>query len=622
MTMFSTSSAPCSWRRLASVGVFAIMLAAFPAAAQEHVPATPGELDRAWARLAGALEPLDEADMRQNCDALRRVAESFDVRRATTASTALVVRARALPPQQARLVLQCAVALDPGAPEPRFAQAALELKRFALPAVVAALWRGGWALLHDARMATFVGPSSVLASLVALLAAFLLWGAMTLRRTTPLVWHDLIETTGSWRLGGNGVGVALLAIALPIFISLDVVFLVLWILALSWAYLDKVQRALGLIGFLLVAAAPTLIEWGVRGVSFPGDPVSRAAAALAEHRWDARIADELAGLADLLGDQPSFHRLRGDTFRAHGRLDAALWAYREGLRLDPNHGDLLLGQGTVHFLLGEYHAALESFQRARDSSSDRAVALYNLSLTLAHTYNFRESDEALQQALAADQPRVRALTHGREHQIILPTFTPSDAAQLLARKERVLLVNRGLVQPPLVVERSFGHPLTLAALLALVIAIVHSLLREKGGGLATACAKCGRAFCRRCRLANESQTYCSQCTNIFLKKDMVAIDVQLAKRRQLARRRIALSVERRVADLLLPGLGLLFSGKPRLGLLLAIVSVSALAVGGMWFPVYVSPALLQVSPWPVSVLAAGVFVAALATAQLVRTEAR
>lgn len=622
MTMFSFNCAPCSWRRLASAGVLVALLAASPAAAQGSVPGPPGELDRAWARLAGALDPLDEGDLRQNCDALRRVAASFDVQRATAASVALVLHARALPPPQARLVLQCAASLDPGAPEPRFAQAALDLKRAALPAAMVALWHGGWALVRDARMAAVVGASLVLATLIAILGAFLLWGVLALRRVTPLVWHDLIETTGSWRLGPNGVCVALLAISLPIFISLDVVFLMLWLLALGWAYLDRLHRALGVFALLLVAAAPTLIEWGVSGVSFPGDPVSRAAASLDEHRWDARAPDELAGLVDVFGDQPGFHRLRGDTFRAHGRLDAALWAYREGLRLDPNHGDLLLGQGTVHFLLGEYHAALESLQRARETSSDRAVVGFNLSLTLAHTYNFRESDEALQQALAADQRRVRALSRGREHQIILPTFTNFDAARLLASKERVLLINRGLVRPPLVVERSLGHPLTLAALLALVIAIVHSLLREKGGGLATACAKCGRAFCRRCRLATESQTYCSQCTNIFLKKDMVAIDVQLAKRRQLARRRIGLSLERRVADLLLPGLGLLFHGRPRLGLLLAALSVGAIALGALWFPLYVSPALLQVSIWPVSVLAGAVFTAALAAAHLARTEAR
>lgn len=622
MTTSSTSFAPCSWRRLASAGVLAALLATNPAAAQERLLGSPGELDRAWVKLAGALEPLDEGDVRQNCEALRRVAASFDVKRVTDASSALVIRARSLPPQQARVVLKCATTLDPGAPEPWFARAHLDLRRAALPAMLAALWKGGWSLFHDSRMAGIVGAGLALAALMAGLGAFLLWGILTLRRIAPLVWHDLIETTGSWRLGRNGIAVALLAIALPIFISGDVVWLTLWVLALSWAYLDRLHRALGLVGFLLVAATPTVIESCVRSLGFTGDPVRRAAAALTERRWDSRAPDELAGLADLLGDQPGFHRLRGDTFRAHGRLDAALWAYREGLRLNPNQPDLLVGQGTVHFLLGEYHAALESFQRARDAGSERALTSFNLSLTLAHTYNFRESDEALQQALAADQRRIRSLTRGREHQVILPTFTPADAAVLLATKERVLLVNRGLVRPPLVVERSIGHPLTLAALLALVIAIVHSLLREKGGGFARSCSKCGRAFCRRCRLSNESQTYCSQCTNIFLKKDMVAIDAQLAKRRQLARRRFGLALERRVADLVLPGLGLLFHGRQRLGLLLALASTGAIAVGGLWFPLYASPSLLQVPMWPVSLVAATVFALALVAAQAARTESR
>lgn len=622
MTTCSTSYARCLWRRLGSSSLLAAVVAIPPVAAQERFLDSPGELERAWVQLASSLEPLDEADLRQRCEALRRTAESFDVQRATPASLALVLSARSYPSQQARTIINCAITLDSGAPEPWFARAALDLRRAAIPSAIAALWHGGWALLLDSRAAGVSIAGAYLAILVAALGAFFLWGLLALRRTLPLVWHDLVETTGSWRLGRNGIGIAVLLAGLPIFVSLDMVWLGLWLLALGWAYLDRLHRTLGLAGFLLVAAAPTLIESGVRDLGFSGDPIHRAAAALAERRWDSRISEELDGLASLFGDQPGFHQVRGDTYRAHGRLDAALWAYREGLRLKPDHPALLLGQGTVHFLLGEYHAALESFQRARDAGADRAVVSFNLSLTLAHTYNFRESDEALQEARAAAKGRLAALTGGREHSLILPTFTFADAEALLKTKPRVLLVNRGLVQPPLLVERSVGHPITLAALLALVIAIVHSLLREKGAGLATACAKCGRSFCRRCRLAQESQTYCAQCTNIFLKKDMVPIDAQIAKRRQLAWRRVGLAVERRVADVLLPGLGLLFHGRQRLGLVLATISGVAATIGALWFPVYVSPALLQVSTWPTTLIAGGVFAFSLVVAQLARVESR
>lgn len=620
MTTSSSSSAPCSWRRLASLALFAAALAG-PAAA-ERVPPSPGELERAWVKLASTLEPFNEDDLSQACVTLRQVASTYNVERLTPASLALVLQARSLPLASAGPVLRCATDLDPGAPEPWLARAASELRRGSIFGGAGALWRGTLALFRDSRVRPMVSSSLVLAGLVSCLGALAMWTALALRRLIPLVWHDLIEISGSWRLGRNGAAVALLAIALPVFLSGDVVWLVLWLVALSWAYMDRLHRTIGVAGLILVAAAPTLLENSLRTLSYPGDPVSRAAVALEERRWDARVPDELAALADVFGDQPSFFRLRGDTFRAHGRLDAALWAYREGLRLSPNHPELLLGQGTVHFLLGEYHAALESFQRAREFSSDRTVTSFNLSLTLAHTYNFRESEEALQQARAADAGRLRALTRGREHEVILPTFTSADAAALLASKERVTLVNRGLVPPPLVVERSYGHPLTLAGLLALVIAIIHSLLREKRGGLATACAKCGRAFCRRCRLAAESQTYCSQCTNIFLKKDMVAIDVQMAKRRQLARRRLALEVERRLADLLLPGLGLMFSGRARLGGALAFLAALAVMLGAVWFPFFVSPALLQVPAWPVTALAAAAFLGALIIAQMARIEAR
>jgi hypothetical protein len=160
------------------------------------------------------------------------------------------------------------------------------------------------------------------------------------------------------------------------------------------------------------------------------------------------------------------------------------------------------------------------------------------------------------------------------------------------------------------------HPLAVAGLVCLLVAISHFLIRERTTGFSGTCLKCGRPFCRRCKLSHESQSYCTQCVNIFLKKDMVAIDAQLAKRRQLARRQFGLAAERRILDLVAPGVGLWWSGHQALGLAVAVVSTSAAAAVLLWLPLFGAPATLFSPFWPLQAAAAAVWLLAAVFAQL------
>jgi hypothetical protein len=200
--------------------------------------------------------------------------------------------------------------------------------------------------------------------------------------------------------------------------------------------------------------------------------------------------------------------------------------------------------------------------------------------------------------------------------------TPRQAAGLIARKDTVTLLNRGLLAPPLAGERWLTHPLALTAFGALVIAIGVFLVRERTTGFAAACLKCGRAFCRRCKLSRESQSYCTQCVNIFLKKDMVAAEQQSAKRRQLRRYYFWQGIERRIADFVLPGLGLAGSGRTLTGVVFIALSALVAAVFLVWLPRFVGPALLHTPVSPLPLVGAVLWVALIVTAQLFEAERR
>jgi len=621
LTTSSISCAPCTWPRRASL-VCLVLLAATAGASTPTDNVRSGEVEQAWFRLTQALDAGDSQAVAARSAELASLAERMSLRRLTPFALALVARARPLPATQAEPLLTSATLLDPGCAEAHLGLAALRLQRWMLLSGGSNLLHGAAALASDRRFGQLLGGCAAIATLCTLLAAFGLWSFVAVRRVVAALWHDLMEMSSTWRLGPNGVVVGVVALALPLFAGGDVVWLVLWVLALCWAYFSKPERAIAISGVLLIAAAPTILELGFRAATRNPNGVNQATAALAEQRYDPQVLDELDSVADLFVDSPDYYRLAGDVYRQYGLLDGAAWAYREGLRREPNNGRLSLALGTVRYMEGDYNAALQAFQTARNAGADPVVVNYNLSLTFAQTYHFRESDEAIMRARGIDDARLHRLTRGRDHVPILPVFSPADAKTLLGSVDTVSLMHRGLVQPPLLQERTAAHPLTLAALTALVFAMGHLLLRERTTGFAGVCLKCGRSFCRRCRLSQERQSYCSQCVNIFLKKDSVGIESQIAKRRQVARHQLTLRLQRRLGDLVLPGLGLAFAGRPLIGAAIGAVALLCTTVALVWLPLFVAPALMHAPVWTLQGVFGAIWFVAMAAAQAVPAPGR
>ncbi|MGC8917550.1 MAG: hypothetical protein ACP5NF_11300 [Thermoanaerobaculum sp.] len=594
--------------------VAAFLLARGGIAAPKSV--VPSELEQSWFRLAATLEPLDLQALRDRTDELLQVAARLELARLSPYAQALVLRARTLRPQDQEAVLRAALRLDPRSPDALFALASWQLRRLD-PAGVWTTVKAWAAYGADGRLVTFRrGALGILAlSLLAALGFF--WALVIGLQTLPRLWHDLMELASTWRLGANGWVFALFLVGLPLFLALDPVWLFFWAFALLWAYFSAGAKLLGATWLLFMAAAPTAFELSYRTLTHPLDPVTRAAWVLEEHRYDPLILVDLEEAVDVFGDDPEFFRLKGDVERQFGLLDASLVSYQEGLRIRPGDPALLAAAGTVHHLQGNFGAAVQFLSEARDRGFDPVIVNFNLSLALAHLYNFRDSDEAMAAARRASESRLRQLTRGRDNQVILPTVTRDEARAMLARKDPVLLLNRGFLPPPLPRSRTLFAPLTLAPAVAFLVALAHFLLRARTG-FARACSKCGRTFCARCKLSRESQTYCTQCVNIFLKRDMVAPELQIAKQNQLKRRQWRRRFLRRTLDVVVPGLGQVFYGRRLLGAALVVPAAFLSVVASVWFPTYVRPLLLHVPGTAIQVLLGSLWLILLLAAQLQR----
>jgi tetratricopeptide (TPR) repeat protein len=614
----SSSSFVRTTSLLASAVILAVAASALASAGDQP---RAGDVEQAWFRLTEALDPLDAPQLRDRTDQLLAVAAGYDLKRLTPMALALIARSHAVPAAEAKELVAQAARLDPGSPEVWFTSATVSLRLGKVGPTVSSLARGVRALFEDRRAAPVVWPTLLLCLVAGFGAGVLLWSLAATRHVIPRLWHDILELGAAWRLGPNRYVLAILIVGLPVFAGGDPFWLLLWVFTLCWAYFGWGNKVLGALALVFAAGVPAVTEWAFRTLTHPPNVLYQAAAALDEHRYAPSVLDELASLSDVFAGDPGFFVLQGDCLRQFGLLEGAAQAYREGLQAAPTDGRVAFGLATIQYLQGDFNAALHDFQVARDAGFDPVIVNFDLSLTFAQTYHFHESDEAIAAARAAGESRLRSLTQGADHhQLLLAAFTPADVTRLLAQKDGMLLMNRGLLPPPLVRERTFAQPQGVGAAVALLVALLLFLTRQRFTGLASACIKCGRSFCRRCKLSQESQSYCTQCVNIFLKKDMVPIDTQMAKRRQLARRRVFRMIESRLSDVLLPGLGLSLAGRALLGVTLALVAIVSASLAFVWLPRFIAPALMNVSLWPLELLLGLLWLAALVAAQLVPAE--
>jgi len=81
-------------------------------------------------------------------------------------------------------------------------------------------------------------------------------------------------------------------------------------------------------------------------------------------------------------------------------------------------------------------------------------------------------------------------------------------------------------------------------------------------------------------------SYCSQCISVFLKRDLVSIDQQTAKMKEIRRWELMSRTARRITGVLIPGSHLVLSGKVVAGFLLTFVTTLLAVAAFIWLPLF------------------------------------
>ncbi|HEY4230511.1 MAG TPA: tetratricopeptide repeat protein [Thermoanaerobaculia bacterium] len=553
-----------------------VLFAAAPAFAQDTVSPLPAPQTRSlyrasWFEYLSAFSENDMPSASKALEQMIKAARRVGVHRLSDFSRTAVYLGRRAEnggsPERAERAFEAAVQLDDANPDAAIAIVAFRARHGrvmealkAVPGAVAALFA-----THESRVAIL--------SLFGLFAA-VAWGATVLAAILvlalahlPRAVHDIRESA-RWHFGRSAaLPLALLILALPLFVGLGPVWLIFYWGALLYPYARVRERrvlAFGLVGLALVPPLTALLtQVNIQERS----PLMVAAVDLAERREDASAEDGLRQASAVFPEDADVWFLLGVFAERSGDLEKARSAYNKATGADPSDYRPILNRGNVHFTEGDFGEAVRDYIEASKREPRSADVFYNLSLARGEAYDFAGQSDAIATARQISASQVAGWTNNPTVSRVVPAGYPiARAREHIERwnsqpKSR-RLPGHGTAARPL-------HAMIPWSLPPIGILVLGALLtsRRARRGLATECDRCGRVICNRCRRYNDPAQYCAMCSQIYLRKENVDIEIQVAETRAAQRRAKWRQRAGRIASLLFPGSRAIFEERAVAGVI-------------------------------------------------------
>jgi tetratricopeptide (TPR) repeat protein len=536
-----------------------------------------------WFELLDAFQESDPAHSRAILNDMMKSARSTGVRRLADYSRASVQAARRAEASGrqvgAALGYDAALALDDSSFEAAACRVRFLGKRGSLRDAANALPGAFRTLFASSESRLSLLSSLVLAVVGALAAAAVAALIGLFFRHASRAWHDLRETAG--RLFGHRAAapVAFVLLVLPVFLALGPLWLLLYWAILAYGYSSRRERFVIAFALVALAVAPIAIDAVARENLVRRSPIYRAAVDLEERRQDSSVEDGLASLAVAYPEQPDAWFLLARYAERSGDNPRAVMAYGRAIQTDPRDYRALVNRGNVRFLEGEYSEAISDYEEAARRAPTSAEAFYNLSVARSEIYDFKGQEAARARALQISRSDVDNWSSSPPLSRVVPAAYRVAYARERARawSQR----SEGASRPALV-DLALS-PWCLAPLGALVAAWIFGAIRTRVG-VATVCARCGRAFCRRCKRYGGPAQFCTRCVRLYARKEQAdeaaREEDRLANEGRARRRRFFVKLGSAVA----PGIHRFLAGRPWSGLsvLFLFFLLLVLVFGAPW----------------------------------------
>ena len=436
-------------------------------------------------------------------------------------------------------------------------------------------------VLTDYRTGVLGRSDVMLMIALAIAVTAIVFGIALFIRYGRAMAHDLRELLGS-RISGGSVSVLAFALLfLPLFLWLGPVWLLFYWFAIFFGYAAPGERIAIVLLLILIALLPVVADATANRIAGVNSPAVTAAISSATQSYEPDALRRLEELIAAVPNNATLHVLVGNLLVFEGAEDQAALHYRRATELRKNYAGAHVNLGNLHFNNNDFQAAMTEYERAERADPKLAVAFFNHSVAAGETYKFDLQSQMLAKARAADSSYIERVTRSKTQKVVNYHPAVSEAWEVTREIASSSPAARSLFgnYSRFDVTQSATNPVTLGALLSLLLAVILWATRRRSG-FANACIKCGRTFCRRCKSARESATYCTQCIHIYLKRDGVSLDTKRQKLEEVTDHQTGMVRRNRLFATFLPGSAQMMEGRTIAG-----------AIGIFFFALFVAIAV-------------------------------
>ncbi len=381
----------------------------------------------------------------------------------------------------------------------------------------------------------------------------------------------------------NALIFAAVVVSLPLFAGLGPVWVLIYLFSLVWIYMASSQRIAAVISLVVIAVIVPLLGLWQNVCLVPAQLQDRVVEILSERKADFVTLREFIDLEMEFEGSAAYHIVAGELLRLHGDRELGRLEFEKATIVSSNSVLPRLFLGAYALEDRDPWRALELLSKVVEMDPNGALGHYNLAIALDLTRRFDEGDAERRKARElAKGPLENLGIPGQEDRVLFPLIGSGIVESLAERAPpgaRFALNNR--VQGRSLFGMDAFSPLSLAALVGIVVGVGMLFVRRRWYGPALECGKCGRVF-----RPEDKSSYCEQCVSVFLKRNAVSIEQQTAKAAQVRRWELMSGLVVRGLGVAVPGGRQIVGGRVVSGILLTFIVWLPLLGAAVWVPLF------------------------------------
>jgi len=357
------------------------------------------ELQDHWLEWLSAVAQNDAARISASLDSLMADAEDLGMRRLPDLSLGAAGRAIAFAEDErfdaASQCLSAAEELDPERSEVAFAAARVAQLQGSYGAAVRRTLEGYSRLFQNRLLRRLWRADLGHWFLFVVLAGGALYIAILMATVGIELFYDIFTFIDRFVPDMVSLIATLVLLVWPLLLPAGVFWLLVYWSILLWGYGQVSQKVILVILWVILGAAPILINKQRQHIRVALAPAVLSIESLSSGRLQGSLFSDLAALRVALPESTAVAHLVADLHTRLGEWDSARALYEALIEKEPRNGSALLNLGVCHLHQGDQAQAMLHFQKAAESLEADAAARFNMSQVLSELYRFSEAEREL-----------------------------------------------------------------------------------------------------------------------------------------------------------------------------------------------------------------------------------